>query len=356
MEKDTGDPTRMRTVKDTLNKVVILRPGALGDVLAVRGVIRFLKDAFPDVSVCLVAPGERGTFLCREHWADRAFDWDRSAFTWLFSSGEQPPAAALRAVFAGCDLVVSYVDLGDDEREAAFRERLKTLSPSAGAVFCPSRPPPGHGEGIGQWLVRAVAAFCHRYCSPAIAHHADLDCLAGSRIRMGNGEETLAAAGGPYAVLHPGSGSVAKNWPEANYRELGRLLLAPHDGEGAACVGKLVVTSGEADGELGARLAGALPGAVHCHQPSLETLATLLANARLFVGNDSGVSHLAAAVESRSGAVPRVVALFGPSDPSVWAPPGALVLQSGDDMRGLSARDVWREMHAHGVVCCCGHD
>jgi ADP-heptose:LPS heptosyltransferase len=48
----------------------------------------------------------------------------------------------------------------------------------------------------------------------------------------------------------------------------------------------------------------------------LYSLARWLARARLYVGNDSGITHLAAA----AGA--PVLALFGPSDPEIWAPRG----------------------------------
>lgn len=50
--------------------------------------------------------------------------------------------------------------------------------------------------------------------------------------------------------------------------------------------------------------------------PALELLAGLIAEAGLFVGNDSGVSHLAAAVGAKT------LALFGPTNPALWRPLG----------------------------------
>jgi ADP-heptose:LPS heptosyltransferase len=60
-----------------------------------------------------------------------------------------------------------------------------------------------------------------------------------------------------------------------------------------------------------------LDGAVRYE--NLYELAGWLASARVFIGNDSGITHLAAAVGT------PVVAIFGPSDPAVWAPRGARV-------------------------------
>lgn len=101
---------------------------------------------------------------------------------------------------------------------------------------------------------------------------------------------------GGYIACHPFSGSAAKNWPLESYVELAQLLPLRF------CVGE------------DRPLAGAM------HIPNLHELACWLAGASLYIGNDSGITHLAAAV-----GVP-VIALFGPTDPAIWAPRGAHVL------------------------------
>ena len=53
----------------------------------------------------------------------------------------------------------------------------------------------------------------------------------------------------------------------------------------------------------------------------LYELACWLRSARVYIGNDSGIAHLAAAVGT------PVIALFGPTDPDVWAPRGSRVLR-----------------------------
>jgi hypothetical protein len=107
-----------------------------------------------------------------------------------------------------------------------------------------------------------------------------------------------------YAVIHPYSGAARKNWPIERYRELAgwlekqmqvRWCAGPNEewivGSGAWSVGAVRIED-------------------------LYELACWLAKARLYVGNDSGITHLAAA----AGA--PVVALFGPTDPAVWGPRG----------------------------------
>ena len=110
--------------------------------------------------------------------------------------------------------------------------------------------------------------------------------------------------------IHPGSGGLRKIWPLRNWWRLLRFLRDsyPHP---------VFLTLGPADERLKsfAREAQAL-GVATLEALPLPMLAAWLAHGRLFVGSDSGVSHLAALV-----GIPAVV-VFGPTDPSVWAPRG----------------------------------
>jgi heptosyltransferase-3 len=97
---------------------------------------------------------------------------------------------------------------------------------------------------------------------------------------------------GDFAVIHPFSGSRKKNWPIDRYREVASRLDMPVQW----CAGP----------------EEHLDGAVRIE--NLYDLACWLARARVYIGNDSGITHLAAAA-----AIP-VVAIFVASDPRVWAP------------------------------------
>jgi ADP-heptose:LPS heptosyltransferase len=101
-----------------------------------------------------------------------------------------------------------------------------------------------------------------------------------------------------FAVIHPFASAPQKRWPLEKFREVARLLKMPVQW----CAGP------QEDLSDAVRIA------------DLYDLACWLARSRLYIGNDSGISHLAAAVGT-----PAIV-LFGPTDPAVWAPRGSRVL------------------------------
>ena len=113
-----------------------------------------------------------------------------------------------------------------------------------------------------------------------------------------------------FLALHPGSGSPAKNWPPDRFARLARALSPDKP---------WLLVAGPADTEAAGALA-AEPGALLAERVPLRVLGALLSRAGLYIGNDSGISHLAAAYAAPT------LALFGPTDPAVWRPLGPNVV------------------------------
>jgi len=111
-------------------------------------------------------------------------------------------------------------------------------------------------------------------------------------------------------ALHPGAGSRKKAWPPHRFAAIGQALAAQGK--------RIVLIQGPADEAVVADVHALLADTPHLlvHDSPIATLAPLLSLVSLFIGNDSGISHLAAAL-----GVP-VLAIFGPTDPVVWAPRG----------------------------------
>ena len=137
-------------------------------------------------------------------------------------------------------------------------------------------------------------------------------------------------------AIHPGSGSLSKNWPLDRWVDLGRRIKTAWPGV------TLNVITGEAEQERGITAAwhAAAVGLNfrHLDSPPLSDLSSHLSECSAFIGHDSGISHLAAAC-----GVPCLL-FFGPTDPAIWAPQnlGVQVHQAPDGVLArLSLDDAW---------------
>jgi ADP-heptose:LPS heptosyltransferase len=105
----------------------------------------------------------------------------------------------------------------------------------------------------------------------------------------------------PYAVLHPMASAPEKTWPSSNF-----LAVAKHLDQRLGLEPVFIAGPGESLGAFARyRCLAGTP---------LERIKSLIAGASLFIGNDSGPAHMAAAF-----GLP-VVVLFGSSDPDIWRP------------------------------------
>jgi ADP-heptose:LPS heptosyltransferase len=140
---------------------------------------------------------------------------------------------------------------------------------------------------------------------PPATVYAQPDAMASIQRKLA---EKGIAAGGLYAVLRPGASQPTKRWPVENFAAIARYLREAH--------GLVpVVNLGPGDEEIAAAVRQ------HFSAPSviidsldLRELIALLAGACLFVGNDTGPTHIAAALQK------RCVVIFGASDSAVWSP------------------------------------
>lgn len=117
------------------------------------------------------------------------------------------------------------------------------------------------------------------------------------------------AAGTPYAVLQPGARLPDMRWPVAQFSEFARWLLEKH---GIASV----VNLGASDDEIATEVRSEMTNdaVVLDSQLDIRELIALVAASRIFVGNDSGPAHLAAALQRPS------VVIFSVTDPMQWRP------------------------------------
>jgi heptosyltransferase-3 len=124
----------------------------------------------------------------------------------------------------------------------------------------------------------------------------------------------LLPPGRPVIVLAPTANWAPKVWPAERFVSLFQRLAA---GPVPGAVAVVVAGPGQAEAAMAEPVLRALPGAIDAiDRLSLPEIAALLSRSGLFVGNDSGLMHLAAA----SG-VPTL-GLFGPTDAAEYGPAG----------------------------------
>jgi heptosyltransferase-3 len=132
------------------------------------------------------------------------------------------------------------------------------------------------------------------------------DAIASVRRKLA---EKGIAAGALYAVLQPGARWPGMRWPVAKFAEIACWLREKH---GLASV----VNLGARDAEIAAEVRSEMQkcAVVMDAQLDVRELIALIAGSRIFVGNDSGPAHLAAAQQRLS------VVIFGVTDPVQWRP------------------------------------
>jgi ADP-heptose:LPS heptosyltransferase len=240
---------------------LVIRPGAIGDLILSLPALESLETGYTEVWVS-------GPNVPLIRFAHRV----RSiAATGLNLLGVTEPPADLIGELRSFDSIVSWYGANRPE----FRQLTKSLG--LPITFHAALP-----AGLGGEVQHATDFYLDQLGLPpgAVPH-----------IRCGVSRER-------FAVIHPFSGSPRKNWPLEKFRALARGLERTMPVRWCA---------GREDPHL--------EGAVLIND--LYQLACWLARASLYIGNDSGITHLAAAVGT------PVLALFGPSDPTVWGPRNA---------------------------------
>src|SRR5262245_24197727 len=270
-------------------RALVIFPVALGDFLCFLPTLRFLSH---DKEVDLLA---RSEFDDLAPPAVRVGSLERYEIRRLFVSGSAGEER-LRDFFNSYSSVFSWMGSG----QSTFVQELDLLSRGRARVFpfqpermrlqqseyylaCVDDQAVLQTDKLEIPLMPEAMAWSERYWQQYF--------LKGERVMM----------------LAPGSGAQEKNWPVAFFCAVADWWRQTG--------GAVVVILGPVEEEKGDYTA-LCQGAVVARNLSLGKLAALLARSALYLGNDSGVSHLAAAL----GVV--TVVLFGPSDVYRWEPRG----------------------------------
>ena len=312
----------MISVNHDSPRILILRGGALGDFLLTLPAIRALRRHWPSSTIELIGHPGLAELAVTAGLINRARSLDAAGMAQWFVPYHVWPERE-RDDIASFDLILSYLSDADGVLSAnllaAGAKRVVACSPVV-ASGLPVPTVPRHGASRWRERLRQAGHAADHFLRPVTdlgisTLTGDAPLLPWPDSLRAQGRHWLKEQGlaGDVISLHPGSGSSRKNWPIEQF-----ALLA--DRVRRSMPAQPLFILGEADAAAARALPRLTPAVPVLTNRTLKEVASVLAVSRGYVGNDSGITHLAAAL-----GVP-VVALFGPTDAAMWGPRGANVV------------------------------
>ena len=302
---------RTNSAPNPPKRILIARGGAIGDFILTLPVFQALKASFPQATLgCLSATG-RGEIAEMAGLADEIRNVDDRCWTSFFVRGGQLDGVACNWL-SSFDCIISYLH---DPKEI-WRANVVRISDAFYSSGC-HRPMDEADVAASVTLLRVL--------EPMGIYDADTV----PRINLSDPELNSGII-----ALHPGSGSESKNWTEKNWCELISLMLELENGKV-----KLMIVGGEAETKKVRRLGSKFPNPrlrVLLNEP-LTSVAHELTACQIYVGHDSGITHLAAALGV------RCIVIWAKTNDRVWKPIGERVhiLKDADNITMIEPRKVF---------------
>lgn len=270
-------------------KFLVIRGGAIGDFVLTLPVFAAIKQMFPESHVEVLGYPNVTQLAVDGGAADAARSIEaRVLASYFIGKGEPDPS--LKDYFSSFDIVISYLY----DPDFFFRSNVMGCG-EIQFIQGPHRPDEDESLHATDALLKPLEQLA--IFGADSVPRLQLPTDAGELMKQ------------PQLAVHPGSGSEQKNWPIERWTELLRRL-------DETLIGPILIIGGEADSVRMKHLRSVLDSSRFTfleHRPLTE-VARHLKECRAFVGHDSGIGHLAAAV-----GVPGI-SLWGETNETVWRP------------------------------------
>lgn len=301
-------------------RFLVLRGGAIGDFIFTLPVLQALRRQWPEAYIELIGYPHIARLAVAAGLTDRLRGLDTAGMARFFGLHPQIDDETRRHL-ASFDFVISFLH----DPDGIVRDNLL----ANGVRRLLYRSPIGPAGHIVDHLVQPLESLAIYEAGAAPTLTLKPELVDAGRARL----DALGVQGRPVAI-HCGSGSARKNWPLDRFARVAEVLAATHP---------LVFVLGEADHPIADAIhsLARTTGGARLEGLDLVELAGALANCAAFLGNDSGITHIAAAL-----GLPTV-ALFGPTDPAVWGPRGRrvrILRSTSDRMENLDLDSVLAAM------------
>jgi ADP-heptose:LPS heptosyltransferase len=303
-----------------VDRILVVKLADLGDVLTATPAFRALRLAHPSAHLAALITPKSASILEGTDLVDEIIPFEKTAFDRPLGAGASLPLAlglARRLRGQRWDALALFHHLTTAFGVAKYAalclasgaRRIAGLDNGRGKFLTERVTDDGFGarHEADYWL--AVAGLLGGH-NPAPRF--ELPVTSADRAWAAEQVRLLGADGAPLLAIHPGSGafSLARRWPAERFAAVVRGLVRQHG------LRPLVINGPGPDEDLLARTVavGAGGAAIVGPAPSVGALVALLEQVRLFVGNESGVMHLAVAARA------PIVAIFGPTNDRAWGP------------------------------------
>jgi len=314
------------------NDSIVIRPGALGDAVLTLPVLQTLRKAGARRIVVLGATAN-WSWLRDTDGRVTVVDWNAPDWLGLFSPGVRLTETARRQL-DGIRHAIVYLRTGAGVAAAALREAgvanvLVTAPPT-----WPEHADDAHDDRhASEQLLQSLRDTPSGLADMAVGekHEPFLSVTAGERAAALAALAIDSPSSGGFFAVHPGSGGQSKCWPLERFVAL--LELA----SGKTGAQSLIFLGPVEEERLGG-IVGKLPESIRVARSlPLRQVMALLSLARVFVGNDAGITHLA-------GRCCPTIQLFGPTRPCRWKAlgPDVTAIQAPEgNLARLAVDDVW---------------
>ncbi|MDH5667393.1 MAG: glycosyltransferase family 9 protein [Nitrospira sp.] len=300
--------------------VTVIHPGALGDLLLAVPALQSLRKIYAEQRIVCIAQEAGGHFLRSCHLVDECIGIEESCVAEVFA-GRTTAEARFWTLLKQSDAVIGWMKDADHSIE----QGVKNLGVSRVTIRSPFDP---------QLTARHQSdRFLETIGEELVDSTDDVRITLPNQVKQ-RGQAYLNCYGiqseRPAVMLHVGSGSQAK----CTTAEFLAAVMVQLDREGYECI----ILEGPADHKSVEAVCALVGSSVKIvKEVDLSTVAGILSQVHLYIGHDSGISHLAGLIGT-----PTVV-LFGPTDPERWAPRGRHVrIMSGEPCHCSTWKDAQR--------------
>lgn len=296
-------------------RALIIQPGALGDCLLTLPLVGFLKDVLKLGKVDMLSHTDYTGILPGRTALDSVISIDSLNMHRLYAQPAQynpPERDPLINAFAGYAWIVSFLD----EPGSNFEQNLiftANCIHTTDIITLPLKPPKKYNEHIADYYIQQFIQL-GGFTLQEQTFQANNSLIKAAKTDTHKGKELLKEAGldtrRKLFIIHPGSGGKSKCWHLNNFLAVAKNLLS-QDFEVAFLLGPAELE------RFSKTEIKKIKSCATCFSDlSLTEVLSILSCSTGFIGNDSGITHLAAMLGIRT------LAVFGPTSPAVYKPLG----------------------------------